>query len=217
MIRQPNSKSVPTLVFFHANAGNMGFRLPNIAQIFRAVDVNIFILSYRGYGDSEGSPNEAGLMIDADTVMKHIFHEREDIDPKKVFLFGRSLGGAVSIYVASKYDDKICGTIVENTFTNISDMVDSVFPVLAPLKPYVLKIDWPSAKRIESITHPLLLVSGRNDEIVPSSQMDKLFEAARNSKKKELYKILNGTHNDTWIKGGDQYVMKIREFISNHC
>ena len=115
MIRQPDSISVPTLVFFHANAGNMGFRLPNIAQIYRAVNTNIFILSYRGYGDSEGSPNEAGLMIDADTVIKvfpdslshvlwqtllvlqHIFYERSDIDPKKVFLFGRSLGGAVAV------------------------------------------------------------------------------------------------------------------------
>jgi abhydrolase domain-containing protein 13 len=69
MIRQPEPNAVPTVVFFQANAGNMGFRLPSLAQLYRAARVNLFICSYRGYGDSEGVPSEAGLMLDADAVL----------------------------------------------------------------------------------------------------------------------------------------------------
>mmetsp|Transcript_604 Transcript_604/g.684 ORF Transcript_604/g.684 Transcript_604/m.684 type:complete len:157 (-) Transcript_604:446-916(-) len=54
-----------TIVFFHANAGNIGFRLPNIAELITKSEVNVVVVGYRGYGHSEGVPTEKGIKIDA--------------------------------------------------------------------------------------------------------------------------------------------------------
>ena len=59
------AKSRPTVIIYHANAGNMGHRIP-LANIFwNNLGCNVMMLSYRGYGFSEGSPSEKGMRIDA--------------------------------------------------------------------------------------------------------------------------------------------------------
>ena len=86
------------------------------------VGVNVLIVSYRGYGASEGEPGEAGMILDAEAAWQYL-QKRPDVNKKTIFVFGRSLGGAVAISLAQKYGDEMCGLIVENTFTCISDMV----------------------------------------------------------------------------------------------
>jgi fermentation-respiration switch protein FrsA (DUF1100 family) len=92
-------------------AGNMAFRLHFIKALARVLDCSVFITSYRGYGRSSGSPSEAGLKLDADAALRHLVL-RSDIDPSKLVLFGRSLGGAVAIYAAGKHKHRIKGLIV---------------------------------------------------------------------------------------------------------
>lgn len=59
------------------------------------------LIAYRGYSDSEGIPSEAGLYLDAQAILDHLFN-RNDIDVSKIFIHGRSLGGAMAIYSASE-------------------------------------------------------------------------------------------------------------------
>merc|ERR1712087_602660 len=59
------TNDAPTVLFCHANAGNIGLRLPNFAELVKRLDANIFALDYRGYGFSEGTPSEEGLIEDA--------------------------------------------------------------------------------------------------------------------------------------------------------
>ena len=84
------------LIYFHGNAGNIGSRLPNIQLIVKKCNTNVLILAYRGYGDSEGTPSEEGLKLDADATLEYA-QSRDDIDNDRIFVFGRSLGGAVAI------------------------------------------------------------------------------------------------------------------------
>jgi fermentation-respiration switch protein FrsA (DUF1100 family) len=60
------ASQAPTVLMFHANAGNMGMRLPQIEVMHKSLMCNVFIVSYRGYGDSSGEPSEGGLEIDAE-------------------------------------------------------------------------------------------------------------------------------------------------------
>ena len=57
-----NSKSVPTIVFFHENAGNIGTRLPFIKTYMERIQCNFLIVAYRGFSDSEGVPSEEGIV-----------------------------------------------------------------------------------------------------------------------------------------------------------
>jgi len=59
------------MIFFHGNAGNIGSRLPNIEIIVKKCNTNVLILAYRGYGDSEGTPSEEGLKLDADATLEY--------------------------------------------------------------------------------------------------------------------------------------------------
>eukprot|EP00210_Caulerpa_lentillifera_P008417 g8029.t1 len=100
-------KEVPTIVFFQANAGNISHRIPFFAAMINAMDCCIVTISYRGYGPNSGSPSENGLKIDAETVMEFIESVTDvNLDLSRVFLFGRSLGGAVAIDLASKNQTK---------------------------------------------------------------------------------------------------------------
>jgi abhydrolase domain-containing protein 13 len=60
-----NGASKTTLIYYHANAGNMGHRLPIAKQLMDRLGCNVFMLSYRGYGLSEGEANEKGMKLDA--------------------------------------------------------------------------------------------------------------------------------------------------------
>ena len=221
-----------TLVFFHANAGNMGFRLDNIKQMYHDFKLNVFILSYRGYGNSTGTPTEGGILLDAETTWQHVTH-RDDVDTNRIIVFGRSLGGSVAIALASKHckphdaseaaagvgsgsgdGPYVCGLIVENTFTSISSLVNTLFPLLSPLKPLILRLDWPAIQRIALVTCPILLLSGQLDEVVPAAHMQDLYDAAVRCRSKEILKVKTGLHNNTWSEGGAEYKAAVILFLS---
>jgi len=206
------SKEVPTLLFLHANAGNMGIRIPNTAQMLQKLHVNVFMLEYRGYGKSTGTPSERGLKTDGQAALDYLV-TRTDLDPKRIILFGRSLGGAVAINTAHNNMDKLCACIIENSFTSISDMVDHMFGFLRFFKALVLRMEWRSVDLIPKITTPILFLSSAEDEIVPPVHMQRLFERADKSLFKEMKVYARATHNDLFMVGGDAYYEDMRNFI----
>ncbi|KAJ0401062.1 hypothetical protein P43SY_005082 [Pythium insidiosum] len=215
LMRQPESSSRPTLIFFHGNAGNIGYRLPNAVHLYRKVLCNVLMVDYRGFGHSEGEPTEAGLRQDAEAVLDAVL-KREDVDKSKLVVFGRSLGGAVALHLAHKAGDQIAGVILENTFLSISSMVDALMPMLSYFKPLVLRINWDSETLIQSVSHPILFVAGEQDELVPPVHMRRLHELAKRSSRRAVWhSVPNGTHNDTWLRGGTAYFDALREFLES--
>jgi len=107
-----------TVLMFHGNAGNIGYRLP-IGKILESdIGCNVLMLQYRGYGFSTGTPNEKGLMIDAQTGLDYI-RQRSELRGSRIVLYGQSIGGAVAIALAARNlkQGDISGIILENTFT----------------------------------------------------------------------------------------------------
>ena len=90
-IPQQNPQQHPTVLFLHGNAGNIGHRLANAKSFYKHANVNLFLLEYRGYGLSEGTPSESGLYKDAQAALNYL-HHRQDIDTQRIWVFGRSLG-----------------------------------------------------------------------------------------------------------------------------
>ena len=109
---------------FHGNAGNIGYRLPIGKILEDDLGCNVLMLQYRGYGLSTGTPNEKGLMIDAQTGLDYI-RKRAELRNTRIVLYGQSLGGAVSIALAARNlkQGDIAGMILENTFTSIRKMI----------------------------------------------------------------------------------------------
>jgi fermentation-respiration switch protein FrsA (DUF1100 family) len=207
------TRQARTILFFHANAGNMGFRLENLQQMYETYGVNIFIVSYRGYGHSEGTPSEAGLCMDAEAAFVYL-KTRSDVDISRVTIFGRSLGGAVAIALASRHGDEVASLIVENTFSSISDLVDTIFSYLKPIKPWVLRLKWKSRDRISKISCPILFLSGLQDEVVPFFHMRTLYDLATAAEFRQISCFSAGKHNDTWKEGGEAYTQIVTDFLN---
>jgi len=219
------SNKVPTLLFCHANAGNVGLRIPNYAQIVEKLNANILALDYRGYGHSEGFPSEDGLIEDALSAWQWLRDAGEAgrIDAERVFVFGRSLGGAVAVALVRTLQQRgevqalPCGIILENTFVSVSALVDSLFPIIAfkSLKERFLRLRWETVERIREIEVPLLFLSGEKDEMIPPWHSKVLHQRAVKSSLRRSAIFPEGTHNDTWEKGGDRYWEAQEGFIKD--
>lgn len=205
---QASSENTPrrTLLFLHGNAGNITHRLTNIALLIRGGGLNVCIFDYRGYGKSEGSPSEQGLYADAVAAYNYLL-SRADVNPEQIVLFGRSLGGAVAVELATR---KPCEKLIlESTFMSIKAMASEVVGFL-PIH-YLLRSQFDSLSKIGKIHVPLLMLHGNQDRIVPFEQGKELFAAA--NEPKSFYEIQGADHNDTYDVGGDAYFQRLREFI----
>ncbi|KRW99830.1 hypothetical protein PPERSA_10949 [Pseudocohnilembus persalinus] len=207
-----NSESAPTILYYHENAGNIGTRLYFLNAYYQN-GYNVMLIAYRGYSDSEGIPSESGLYLDAQAILDHLFN-RNDIDVSKIFIHGRSLGGAMAIYSASETKFQPRGLILENTFTSISDMVDVIFPKLSFLKAPLIRNHFKSVERIGKIKVPILFIFAMKDQLVPPKQMAKLFESAVNAQFKRKHIIEDGDHNSSWALDVDTYFENINKFTN---
>ena len=61
----------------------------------------------------------------ADACYKHLL-SRENVDPRRIVIAGRSLGGAVAIDLASRLD--VAGLVAFSTFTRMSEMASRRYP-----------------------------------------------------------------------------------------
>lgn len=221
------------IIYFHGNAGNVGHRLSIARVLARDAHAAVLMMDYRGYGmsDKHLPPSEEGLKVDGEAVLdyalNHIPHRKG-----RVYVMGTSLGGAVSVHLASqkKFQSRIAGLILENTFTSISDMVDALatpiitqqlrprlamfaIPILKyVIKPLTLFIGWRSCDHIPKISVPILFLSGREDELVPAAHMDRLYSLATRCSEKRLQKFPDGQHNNLCTK--PLYFTTVKEWIS---
>ncbi|KAK6615511.1 Protein bem46 [Botrytis cinerea] len=173
-----------TVLMFHGNAGNIGHRIPIARRLINVVGCSVLMLEYRGYGLSTGSPDEKGLMIDAQTGFEYL-RKRAETRDNDIVIYGQSLGGAVSIQLAAKnqHDKRLVGLVLENTFLSMRKLIPSVLPPARYLA-YLCHQVWPSDTYLPTITEvPILFLSGLLDELVPPSHMRRLFEICQSPPK----------------------------------
>jgi len=133
---------------------------------------------------------------------------------RKIFVFGRSIGGAVAIHLVHLQSNEFSGIIVENTFTSLEDMVHLLFPFLRPVRSLVKlvqRVQMKSVDKIPSIHTPMLFISGSKDALVPPEQMQRLYDSAP-SVLKILHKVPEGTHNTTWQACPNYYAV-VNKFL----
>jgi len=205
-----------TIIFYHGNAGNSANRVEMVEFMRTLLKVNIFIFDYSGYGLSRGTPSEEQFYRDGQDAIDFV-ESRNDL-AGGIFLYGRSLGGAVVIDLAARPENEnLAGLIVENTFTSVPAMGSTLFSPAAPiinlLPGFAIKNKFYSDAKIQRLSLPVLFMSGTDDELVPPRMMHKL-HALCSSKLKVLCKM-KGHHNSTWTTPG--YFDKFKHFLHETC
>jgi fermentation-respiration switch protein FrsA (DUF1100 family) len=200
----PHPQPLATLLFCHGNAGNASHRLENVYYLLEA-GFQVLLFDYRGYGHSSGHPSEVGLSRDAEAAWAHLV-ARADAEGAPRIIFGRSLGGAVAVELATRVGTGD-GLIVESTFTSIRTLARHVFSLPLPELP----VKYDSLSKIGSLRMPLLAIHGEEDELIPFADGRRLFEAA--PEPKAWYPIPGAGHNDTTLVGGDAYFRRLAAFV----
>ncbi len=187
--RPPADGKRLVLVVFHGNAGNLGDRVPKMADLMQA-GFGVLLADYRGYGGNPGRPSEEGLTADARVLLDWL--AAQGIAPQRTVLYGESLGTGVAVKMAA--ERPVAALILESPYTSIAEVAQAHYWYL-PAKWLVLD-KWNSMAHIERIGAPLLVVHGARDRTVPPRYGRRLFEAA--PEPKEMVVLDEGGHNDLY-------------------
>ena len=203
-IPAPNARGV--LLFLHGNAGNISHRRDSIA-IFRRLGLDVFIFDYRGYGRSQGRPDEAGLYRDAQAAWRHLTETR-GVAARDIVIFGRSLGGAVAAQLAAQVPAR--ALILESTFSSAREFARQVFPVLSRL--VAVRYDFDTRAQMQAVQCPVLVLHSPDDEIMPYALGERVFQAAREPKR---FVRLRGDHNTGFLQSQPEYEQALGDFLAS--
>ncbi len=203
------------LLLSHGNAGNIADRVEWIAMLHRGLDAHILAYDYRGFGRSEGEPSEEGLYADADAALATL-RAREAVDPAKICVIGRSLGGGVTAELAVRAIDAgapPAAVVLESTFTSMGALAGILFPAVPGLG-RLIRTGYDNlgkVPRIRAAGVPIVVVHGGVDELIPVAMGHTLATAAGVAP----VIIERGGHNDAWYVGGEQrYLPPLRAVLS---
>ena len=194
-----------TFLVCHGNAGNVSHRLDRALLLKSRLGGDVLLFDYRGYGRSEGSPDEEGTYRDARAA--HRWLRERGTPAGRIVLFGESLGSAVALQLALEVDAR--ALVMESPFTSVPEMARAVLPFL-PIWPLV-RTRYENLSKIPRLRRPLLVMHGDRDEVVPFDQGRRVFAAAPEPKR--FFPIPGAGHNDTYLVGGEAYWTALGSFL----
>jgi pimeloyl-ACP methyl ester carboxylesterase len=156
------------LIYFGGNGEDVSLSAPELAEAYP--NRSLFLVHYRGYGGSTGTPSETALVADALALYDVVAAEYKDI-----VLVGRSLGSGVAVQLASQRP--VSRLVLITPYNSIQQLAAQQFPYV-PVR-WLLQDKFESWKYTERITAPTLLIAAADDEIIPRASAEALFQSFR--------------------------------------
>jgi uncharacterized protein len=204
-------KTAPTILFFHGN-GEIVSDYGDIGQLYNSMNINFFIVDYRGYGRSEGRPTITSMLKDSTTIFDFTKAQlKKDKLTGPLIVMGRSLGSASALEIASRFENDFDGLIIESGFAHTTPL----FSLLSGGSSGVFNENH-GFHQIEKITHftkPLLVIHSEYDHIIPYSDSEDLFNACKTDNKKHI-KIPDANHNTIFQLGLSKYMEEVKNFVT---
>jgi len=197
-------KKFKTLVIFHGNAGHLSNRIYKLNELYK-LDINILLISWRGFSGNKGSPTENNLYKDAKAAIKWL--NEEGVSNNQIILYGESLGSGVAVEVGK--ENNFNSIILESPFTSIENSAKIYYPYL-PVR-LILKDRYDSISKIKMINIPILVMHGEKDDVVPFSMGKELFEKA-NSPKQSYFT----PDDDHMMEFNSSLLKNIKDFIEKY-
>ena len=195
-------KNFKTILFFHGNTGNLFNRVYKLNELNK-LNLNILIISWRGFSGNKGKPTEKNLYHDAEKAVKWL--NTQGLNNKDIVLYGESLGTGVATELASK--NNFGGIILESPFTSMVDTAKIYYPYL-PVN-LLLKDRFNSKNKIKDIKTPILIMHGKKDNVVPQKMGLELYEKANEPKFNYFPE-----NDDHMMEYNDQLLKNIKLFIN---
>ncbi len=188
------------IIYFGGNAEDVSQSMPGFAEAFP--EHSIYLMHYRGYGGSSGSPSEQAILADALVLFDEARARHENIT-----IIGRSLGSGVAVYIASLREaDRL---VLVTPYDSLADIAAAQFPFF-PVS-LLLKDKYESWRHAPAVSAPTLIITAEHDTLVPRARSEKLLSRFQ-SGVAELAVIRGTDHNSvsmspeyrTLLAGNDQ-------------
>lgn len=197
----------PWVVYFHGNAELIDYQAGQ-ARRYRDMGYSVLLVEYRGYGRSGGRPSEAGIVSDAVWFLDQV-GERAWVDPERLVVHGRSIGGSVAVQVAGRLKEagrEPAALVLETSTPSVAGMAWRF-----GLPPTLVRHPFRSDRVLPGLTMPVLVIAAEEDEVFPMRHSEKLAALAADA----TLVRLPGSHN-TFIEeaGPGVYDGVLLDFLS---
>jgi uncharacterized protein len=204
--------AAPSIIYFHGN-GEIVCDYDEIGREYTNVGCNLFVMSYRGYGWSSGTPTVQSMFNDGRKLFPEIvawLSEKGHTGP--VFIMGRSLGSACAIDLAALHGDSVKGLIIESGFADTLPLLKilGISPVTTGLKE---EDGFGNGKKIARVRIPTLILHGARDQLIPASEAEKL-QSDSGARNKQFFLIPGADHNTVISTAGKLYFQTIQQFLN---
>ena len=195
----------PALLWFYGNGENIAAIWP-VVRAFQPPGTAVLVLDYPGYGASDGRATEAALDAAADAAYGALA-TRPGVDPRRIYVYGRSLGSAMATYTAARHP--VARLILESPFTSAAAMAQHHYRLLPR---FLVRLSLDNIANVGLVHCPILLFHGDADRLVPTAMGMAVAAAAAGPV--EVVLIHGAGHNDTYDIGGRAYRDRMWDFLA---
>lgn len=188
----------PAVVFAHGNAELIDDWAREL-EPYRAMGLAVLLPEYRGYARSGGAPSEQAILEDYQRFCDRLT-DRPEIDPSRLVLHGRSLGGGVAGVLSAQRLPR--ALILESTFTNVPDVASGYFAPAA-----LVSDRFDTREVLLRSSTPVLIVHGEADPVVPFKHARELHRVAWDSR---MFAVRDAGHD---VPHDERYWRRVREFL----
>ena len=187
----PPRDDKPMILYFHGNGGALRYRVDRFRKII-GDGIGLVAIEYRGYGGSNGSPSETGLIADGEAAYAFAAARYQ---AQQLVLWGESLGSGVAVALAA--EKPVGRVILEAPFTSAAAVAATRYWYL-PVR-LLMKDQYRSDERIGKVTAPVLILHGMHDHVVPFAMGERMFELTKAPK--HIVRFIDGDHEDLDANG----------------
>jgi pimeloyl-ACP methyl ester carboxylesterase len=204
----PRAGARDVVLFCHGNAGNLSQRRVSrdgdVIAIGEVLNASVLIFDYPGFGQSSGTPSEAGCYTAADAAYEWL---AQRVPPERIIILGQSLGGGVATDLASRRPHRALALL--KTFTSIPDVILAKFPLLPAHR--LMRNQFDNLAKISACGSPLFIAHGDCDHLIPVEQAEQLFTAA--TAPKEFFRMPGCGHHGGVSR---EFLARLAAFLQEH-
>ncbi len=203
----PATDAGPTILHFHGNAEDVS-QQTSLFTWAREHGFGLLAVDYRGYGKSGGNIpfRQAELWHDAEAAWRYL-QRQHGIPSHRVFLWGRSLGGAAAVHLATRYE--VGGVILQSTMASGLELAKRSFPWL-PVRS-LSRFPLQNEAMFKEVRSPVLVLHGRDDAVFPFAHAERLYAAANEPKRLVAFA---GGHNISFLVLVEQREDVLLDFLT---
>ena len=213
-------KAKGTLVQFHGNAENLSSHYASLVWLV-SQGYNLFTFSYRGYGKSEGEPNQKGTYLDGLAALQKAWELNEKAKGQKFVVYGQSLGGAIAMRSVADFSqkDQVCLVVLDSTFLSYKKVAQRLLAhhwmtwLFSPLAQLLVSDEYSPDEALKENKIPLLVIHDRKDPVVSFANGEDLFEAAKS--KKIFWPLEMGRHIGVFSSDHPELRKRFTDFLEN--